>query len=108
MGFKQGWHVLKESFKTGYEYIGMVMLANLLWFGVGFAPLLIVTFIQIENALYVLAGFVGTAFTLGGATAAVHFMMNKLIERDETTVKDFWVGFKKFLVVVLVWSFWQF
>ncbi|NLJ74734.1 MAG: YesL family protein [Firmicutes bacterium] len=96
MGLKQGWYVIKESFKTGYEYIGIVMLANLLWFGLGFAPLLIVTFIPIESVPYVLAGFIGTIFTLGGATAAVHYMMNKLIQREETTIKDFWAGFKKF------------
>ncbi|NLJ81307.1 MAG: DUF624 domain-containing protein [Firmicutes bacterium] len=96
MGFAQSWQVFVQALKTSYDKLGRVMLTNLLWFGVGFAPFLLVTYLPLKSELFFLAGIVATIFTLGGATAALHHVINGIITGEDSSVRDFWAGFKKF------------
>lgn len=96
MSFAQSWRVFIEALKTSYRHLGRVMLTNLLWFGISFAPILAVIYIPFENMWFFLAGVLGTVVTFGGATAALHSCMNQIIDGEGTTLRDFGIAFKKF------------
>lgn len=96
MGFAQSWQVFLQAAKTSYDRIGRVMLNNLIWFGVSFAPFLLVSYLPVENVWFFLGGIGGSVLTLGGATAALHYVMNRIIAGEETSLGDFWQGFKSF------------
>lgn len=117
--FRQAWSIISQAFRAGYEYIGIVMLANVVWFLVTFSPVLIVTLFQLEQVELIALGALGTLILVGPATAAVHFMMNKLVHREETTIADFKEGFLRFfgrslaltlvnavILVILVFDLW--
>lgn len=119
MGFGQSWRMFVKALKTSYEHIGKVMWVNLVWFGLGFAPFLAITYLPLNNSIFFGAAIIGTFITLGGATAAVNYMMNRIIAKEETSLKDFWEGFRKFFVrgsillffgvlgfVILVFNIW--
>lgn len=97
MGPKQAGSVIVQSLKSTYEYIGTVMLANILWFFVGFFPVLVVSLLQIENPILFVLGLALTLITIGPATSGVHYIIHKLIIREEVAVlNDFKLGFRKF------------
>lgn len=98
MGFVQSWRMFVQALKTSYDHIGKVMLTNLIWFGLGFAPFLAVTYLPLHSNVFFALAIISTFITLGGATAAVHYMMNRVITGDEATLRDFWAGFKLFFV----------
>lgn len=88
--------VIVKSFKALYEYIGMVMITNLIWFLVGFSPLLILMLLNVDYVFAYLLGVLLTPLFLGPATASAHYVMVRLMDREETRVSDFKVGFRKF------------
>ncbi len=85
-----------QALKTSYDHIGKVMLFNLIWFAMGFAPILIMTYLPVESNIVFVLSMVATFITLGGATGAIHYLMNLIIAGEDTSVRDFWVGFKRF------------
>lgn len=98
MGFGQSWQMFVRALKLSYEYIGNVMLTNLVWFIAGFAPFLAFTYLPIQSDVFFVFVTISTFITLGGATAAVHYRMNRVIGREETPLNDLWKGFKLFVV----------
>ncbi|HHT74235.1 MAG TPA: DUF624 domain-containing protein [Firmicutes bacterium] len=95
MNLSQCWQVIVQSFKTAYERIGLVMLTNLLWFVVGFAPLLIVMYVPLPPVVTYL-GILLTVLTLGASAAAVNYVMVRIINKEDVEFRDFKVGFVKF------------
>ncbi|HKM43103.1 MAG TPA: hypothetical protein VJZ70_03830 [Limnochordia bacterium] len=95
MSFGQSWRTFFRAFKISYEHIGKVMLTNLIWFAVGFAPLLAFSYLPFlqRDAFFIVAIVIGLV-TMGGATGAVHYRMNRVVLGEETSLKDMWEGFK--------------
>ena len=95
MSFGQSWRTFFRGFKISYEHIGKVMLTNLIWFAVGFAPLLAFSYLPFlqRDAFFIVAIVIGLV-TMGGATGAVHYRMNRVVLGEETSLKDMWEGFK--------------
>lgn len=98
MGFKTSWRMFVQALKASYDHLGKVMLYNLLWFGLGFAPILIMTYVPLNSDLFFAICFIGTFITLGGATAAIHHIMGLIVAGEYVAFQDFWHGFKKFFV----------
>lgn len=98
MGFGQSWRLFIRALKLSYDHIGKVMLFNLAWFVLGFAPFLAFTYLPLQHNMFFVVTTIVTLFTLGGATAAVHHVFNLVLAGEDTSLKDFWAGFKKFLV----------
>lgn len=95
MSFGESWRTLIRTFKLSYEHIGKVMLSNLVWFAVAFGPMLAFSYLPFlqSDAVFliaIIAGFV----TIGGATGAVHYRMNRVLLGEETALKDMWEGFR--------------
>ncbi len=95
MNLYQCWQVIVQSFKTAYDRIGMVMLTNLLWFAVGFGPLLIVMYVPLPPIVTYL-GIFATILTLGAGAAAVNYVMVRIINKEDVAVRDFMDGLRKF------------
>lgn len=95
MNLRQCWQVIAQSFKAAYDRIGIVMLTNLLWFAVGFGPLLIVMYVPLPPAVTYL-GILLTVLTLGGAAAAVNYVMARIVDKEEVEIRDFKAGLQKF------------
>lgn len=98
MGFSQSWRIFIRALKLSYDHIGKIMITNLAWFALGFFPLLVFTYIPFENPAFFLPAIVITFITLGGATAAVHYVINRILTGDDATLKEFWQGFKQFVI----------
>lgn len=96
MGIRQVWQITKQSFKSGYEYIGMLMLSNAVWFVIAFFPMLVITFLRVENVVLFFTALVVTPIIFGPATAGIHYIINKLVHREETAIVDFKIGFRKY------------
>src|SRR5699024_7612581 len=96
MGFKSSWRMFVQALKTSYDHIGKVMLYNLIWFFSGFAPILVMTYVPINSEVFFAICLLGTFISLGGSTAAIHYIMGLIIAGEEITIRDFWAGFKKF------------
>lgn len=96
MGFSGSWRMFVQALKTSYDHIGKVMLFNLIWFATGFAPILVMTYVPIDSDLFFAICLIGNFITLGGATAAVHYIMRQIIAGEDVAVRDFFAGFKKF------------
>jgi uncharacterized membrane protein YesL len=95
MSFGQSWRTFVRALKLSYDNIGKVMLTNLVWFGIGFAPMLAFSYVPfLQTDVFFLVSIVVTLITIGGATGAVHYRMNHLIQGEETVLKDMWEGFK--------------
>ena len=95
MNLSQCWQVIVRTFKAAYDRIGLVMLTNLLWFAIGFGPLLIVMYVPLPP-IFTYVGMLVTVLTLGGAAAAVNYVMVRIINGEDVEVKDFKVGLAKF------------
>jgi uncharacterized membrane protein YesL len=96
MGFSASWRLFVQALKTSYDHIGKVMLFNLIWFAMGFAPILVMTYLPVNSDIFFAACLITTFITLGGATAAIHYVMSRIISGEDTSVRDFWNGFKQF------------
>lgn len=102
MGFGQSWRMFVRALKLSYDHIGKVMVTNLIWFGLGFAPFLAFSYLPFQNDIFFIISIVATVVTLGGATAGVQYRMNQIIRGEEASLQDFWIGFKSFFVKATV------
>lgn len=98
MGLKRSWQTLIRAFKISYEHIGKVMITNLIWFVLGFIFFLLHTYVPVQKDVLFAIALIGTPLTLGGATGAVHYRMNRLIEGEDSPFHDVLDGLKKFFV----------
>ncbi len=97
MSFGQSWRTFVRALKLSYDHIGKVMLTNLIWFGVGLAPILACSYVPfLQTDVFFLLSIIATFITMGGATGAVHYRMNHMIQGEETVLKDMWEGFKRY------------
>ncbi len=99
MSFGESWRTFVLALKLSYEHIGKVMLTNLVWFAVAFGPMLAFSYLPFlqSDAMFliiIVAGFI----TIGGATSAVHYRMNRVVEGEETSLRDMWEGFRLYWV----------
>lgn len=97
MSFGQSWRTYLRAFKLSYEHIGKVMLTNLIWFAVGFAPMLAFSYLPFlqTDVFFILAIVIGLV-TMGGATGAVHYRMNRVMMGEDTSLRDLWEGLKRY------------
>ena len=80
MSFGQSWRTFVRALKLSYDHIGKVMLTNLIWFGVGLAPILACSYVPfLQTDVFFLLSIIATFITMGGATGAVHYRMNHMI-----------------------------
>lgn len=96
--FSKSWLILRKGIRYSYDYIGMVMAASALWFFIGLMPLLAVTTFHthISNPVVFGIAIVLTLVTLGPATAAVHAMMARILDKEEVLVREFFRHFRHF------------
>lgn len=119
MGFKSSWRMFVKALKTSYDHLGKIMLYNLTWFVLGFAPILIMTYLPINNEVFFAVCLLGTFLSLGGATGAIHHVMGQIISGEDVEFRDFLRAFKQFFVrgsillflaltifVILVFNIW--
>lgn len=97
MSFGQSWRTYLWAFKLSYEHIGKVMLTNLIWFAIGFAPMLAFSYLPfLQTDVFFALAIVTSFITMGGATGAVHFRMNRVLVGEDTSLKDLWEGGKAY------------
>ncbi|MCK9526389.1 MAG: hypothetical protein M0R49_10770 [Limnochordia bacterium] len=95
MSFGQSWRTFLRAFKLSYDHIGKVMVTNLIWFVVGFGPMLAFSYLPfLQNDVFFIIAVITGFLTIGGATGAVHYRMNRVILGEESDLKDMWEGFK--------------
>ncbi len=95
MALRRAGGILAQAFKAAYEYIGILMLSNFVWFLVAFLPLLLVTMLPFPHPVFLLAGILGTVVLFGPATAGIHTVIFRLASREEATLKHFYDGFRR-------------
>lgn len=95
MTFGQSWRTFVHALKLSYDHIGKVMLTNFIWFCVGFGPMLAFSYLPfLQNDLFFYLSVILSFITMGGATAFVHYRMNRVVRGEETSFRDLWEGFK--------------
>jgi uncharacterized membrane protein YesL len=94
----KSWLIFRRGIRYSYDYLGMVLATSALWFFVGFSPLLVVTTFSnhIQNPAVVGVAIVLTLVTFGPATAAVHAMIAKILDKEDVTVRGFFRHFRCF------------
>ncbi|NMB46503.1 MAG: DUF624 domain-containing protein [Firmicutes bacterium] len=94
----KSWQIFRKGIRYSYDYLGMVMATSALWFFAGFLPILVVTTLSkyIKNPAVVGVAMVLTLITLGPATAAVHAMMAKILDREDVGVREYFHHFRRF------------
>ncbi|NMB11789.1 MAG: DUF624 domain-containing protein [Firmicutes bacterium] len=94
----KSWLIFRKGIRHSYDYLGMVLATSALWFFVGFLPILVVTaFSQyIQNPIVVGIAIVLTPVTFGPATAAVHAMITRILDREDVAVREFFGHFRRF------------
>lgn len=94
----KSWSIIRKGIRYAYEYLGMVIATSVLWFFVGFLPILLVTTLNIhaENPLVLGGAMILTLGTFGPATAAIHAMMAKILSKEDVAVREFFTYFRRF------------
>ncbi|HHY16129.1 MAG TPA: hypothetical protein GX521_08655 [Firmicutes bacterium] len=98
MNFSQSWQAFVRSLRLGYEHLGKLMLANLLWFSLGFGPLIILLYLPWQAPIMLIAALLISLVMFGGAYPALHMLINHIMDRQDVSWRLFWQGFKKFAV----------
>lgn len=98
MNFRQSWQTLLRSLRMGYEHLGKLMLINFLWFALGFGPVIISLYLPWQTPITLIAALLISLVTFGGGFPALHYLINRIIDREEVSWQHFWRGFKKFVV----------
>ncbi len=98
MDFSQSWQTLVRSLRMGYEHLGKLMLINLLWFALGFGPLIVLLYLPWQAPIMLFAALLISMVMFGGGFPALHFLINRIIDREDVSWRLFWQGFKKFFV----------
>jgi uncharacterized membrane protein YesL len=95
---RKSWQIFRKGIRYSYDYLGMVMASSVLWFFVGFLPLLVVTTFSkyIKNPAVFGVAIALTLVTFGPATAAVHTMIAKILDKEDVTVREFFRHFRRF------------
>lgn len=88
--------IIGQAFRTAYDAIGVVILANVVWCLVVLLPILAVGILRVSSPYFVVGSLVLTLLLIGPATSGVHFMMNRLANGGETVIADFRQGFTRF------------
>ncbi len=98
MNFSQSWQAFVRSLRLGgYEHLGKLMLANLLWFSLGFGPLIILLYLPWQAPIMLIAALLISLVMFGGAyPPALHMLINHIMDRQDVSWRLFWQGFKKF------------
>ena len=94
----KSWQIFRKGIRYSYDYLGMVMASSALWFFVGFLPLLLATSFSnyIKNPVVFGVAIALTLLTVGPATAAVHTMMARILDKQDVTVREFFRHFRRF------------
>lgn len=96
MALRQAGAILAQAFKAAYEYIGILMLSNFVWFLAAFLPILLFTMLPWQHPVFFLFGVLGTVVLFGPATAGIHTVIYRLVQREEATLTHFRAGFVRF------------
>lgn len=93
------WKIIKQSFKFGYDNLGVIVLVNIGWFFGGLFPLFISSIIP-ENAIVFVVALVLSVLLLGPASAAGSYCLHRLVNKeslsDSLSIKDFKDAFIKY------------
>lgn len=96
MGLSHAWGLFVKSLKTGYEYLGSVMLINVIWFFLWLAPLFLFSIAGIDNLILFIAILLLCMLLFGPATAGAYGLLNEIIQDDFHSITDFRKVFIKF------------
>lgn len=94
----KSWMIFRKGIRNSYDYVGMVMATSALWFFIAFLPLLAATTFSTYLKSPAVAGVAAllTLITFGPATAAVHAMIARILDKEEVLVREFFFYFKKY------------
>ena len=89
--------VLKKWLADSYEYLGLVLMASFIWFGITLGGLAAITSLRHYPALILGLLAVFFVFIVAPATSAVFYLAKKMVTRDEPSLLELIRGFKEFL-----------
>lgn len=98
MSFRQSWQALLRSLRMGYDHLGKLIMLNVLWFTLGFGPIIISVYLPWQTpAILIIAALISLVM-FGGGFPALHTQINRISEGETISWRGFWGEFKRFAV----------
>ncbi|OCL25427.1 hypothetical protein U472_13850 [Orenia metallireducens] len=93
------WNLVKKSYKEIYRNLFSIVASSMLWFFTA-GLLIILSYISIQVGFYlpVVIGLI----IIGPMTAQSFYISNKIVNYNHISIKDFWIGIKKYFLKSLV------
>lgn len=95
MGISQAWKLVVTALKFCWDNLTVLVLLNLVWFFIWLAPVFLASIIP-ENFLLFLIATVLSLVLLGPTSAAIQYLLNRIVKGKEVSVAEFKNGFKIF------------
>ncbi|PRX28624.1 putative membrane protein YesL [Orenia metallireducens] len=89
------WSLIKKSYKEIYRNLFSILLSSMLWFlTAGLVIMFGYISIQVKFYLPIIIGLV----IVGPMTAQSFYVSNKIVNYKQVSLKDFWIGIKKYFL----------
>ena len=91
---------LKRWLGNSYDYLGLVIIASFIWFGVLIGGVSLIAKLEVHEHPIVVAGTLAAYYVLliAPLTAGVFAMARKVVTRDDPSVLDVLSGFREYLL----------
>lgn len=88
----QGADIVKRSFKSVYDFMGMTMFLSAVWFLIGFMPtaLTFLVMVQVPAINSFLLFALAASLILGPLTAATYSMTSSMVQGQHVEIRDYW------------------
>lgn len=87
----QGANIVKRSFRSVYDYLGMTMVISSIWFLIGFMPaaLTFLVLVQVPAINSFILFVLASSLLLGPFTAATYSMASSMIQGEQVEIRDY-------------------
>jgi len=89
--------VLKKWLADSYEYLGLVLSASFIWFGISLGGMALITSLRRFPVLVFALLAAYYVLLVSPLTTAVFYLAKKMVTRDDPSLLDLIAGFKQFL-----------
>lgn len=95
MRVSEAWKLVVTALKSCWENLTMLVALNVIWFFLWLGPVFIASIIP-ENFVIFLIATAISLILLGPISATIQYLLNRIVTKEDVSVAEFKIGFKKF------------
>ncbi|HKM18117.1 MAG: DUF624 domain-containing protein [Firmicutes bacterium] len=95
MGVSQSAKLILNALKKTWDHITVLVVLNLVWFFLAFSPMFIDSLIKGPDVINLVCTILALLL-LGPVSAAMHYLIHRILTNEELSVEEFIKGLKRF------------